>query len=165
MPKSKFEKFNQRILKDIVLRLYKLLLTDNEENPSIYNISDDGVFRSIETIIRLMGFGDGEYEDVDFIFALYDENFHLIDDGKIEGDLVIPSIGTYTFSVDITERVLQTVTYKHHAESYSYNNVIPIAQREDYDGNFSVWDGENINTEHHDSDTTDIDWIGNVKKL
>ena len=165
MSKSKFEKFNQRILKDIVLRLYKLLLTDNEENPSIYNISDDGVFMSIETIIRLMGFGDGEYEDIDFIFALYDENFHLIDDGKIEGDLVIPSIGTYTFSVDITERVLQTVTYEHRAESYSYNNVIPIAQREDYDGNFSVWDGENINTEHHDSDTTDIDWIGNVKKL
>jgi hypothetical protein len=165
MPKSKFEKFNQRILKDIVLRLYKLLLTDNEENPSIYNISDDGVFSSIETIIRLMGFGDGEYEDVDFIFALYDENFHLIDDGKIEGDLVIPSIGTYTFSVDITERVLQTVTYKHHAESYSYNNVIPIAQREDYDGNFSVWDGENINTEYGDSETFEIDWIGNVKKL
>jgi hypothetical protein len=158
MSKSKFERFNQRILKDVILRLYKLLLEDNEENPKVYNISDDGVFQSIETITKLMGIGDGEYEDIDFIYALYSLNYHLIDDGKIEGDITIPTIGEYSFDVDVRETVYQTVTYRHITSSYSEKNAVPISQRADYDGNFSVYDGNPINTEIYDSETNDISW-------
>jgi len=165
MSHSKIERFNQRILKDVVLRLYKLLLVDNEENPKIYNISDDGVFSSIENVLDIMGFGTSEYEDIDFVFALYIKNYHLIKDGKIEGDIEIPSLGTYKFTIDVTETVVQTVTYEHRATSYSKLNVIPISQRAESDGNYSVWDGRHIDTEYHDSSTSNIEWNNDVKKL
>jgi hypothetical protein len=165
MSHSKIERFNQRILKDVILRLYKLLLVDNEENPKIYNISDDGVFSSIENILDIMGFGTSEYEDIDFVFALYIKNYHLIKDGKIEGDIEIPSLGTYTFTIDVTERVIQTTTYKHRVTSYSKLNVIPISHRAENDGNFSVWEGQDIDTEYNDSDTIDIEWNNDVEKL
>lgn len=158
MTNSKFEKFNQRILKDIIVRLYKLLLEDGEENPKFYNISDDGVFKSIETITKLMGVGDGEYEDIDFIYALYSLNYHLINDGKIEGDITIPTLEKYSFDVDVRETVYQTVTYRHIESSYSEKNAVPIFQRADYDGNFSVYDGNPIHTEIYDSETNDISW-------
>ena len=158
MDNSKFEKFNQRILKDIIVRLYKLLLEDGEENPKFYNISDDGVFQSIETITKLMGVGNGEYEDIDFIYALYSLNFHLINDGKIKGDITIPTIGEYSFDIDVRETIYQTVTYRHTTSSYSEKNTVPIVQRADYDGNFSVYDGDIINTDIHDSETNDISW-------
>ena len=158
MANSKFEKFNQRILKDIIVRLYKLLLEDGEENPKFYNISDDGVLKSIETITKLMGIGDGEYEDIDFIYALYSLNFHLINDGKIEGDITIPTLEKYSFDVDVRETVYQTVTYRHIELSYSEKNAVPIFQRADYDGNFSVYDGNPIHTEIYDSETNDISW-------
>ena len=158
MANSKFEKFNQRILKDIIVRLYKLLLEDGEENPKFYNISDDGVFQSIETITKLMGVGNGEYEDIDFIYALYSLNFHLINDGKIKGDITIPTIGEYSFDIDVRETIYQTVTYRHTTSSYSEKNTVPIVQRADYDGNFSVYDGDIINTDIHDSETNDISW-------
>ena len=157
MANSKFEKFNQRILKDIIVRLYKLLLEDGEENPKFYNISDDGVLKSIETITKLMGIGD-EYEDIDFIYALYSLNYHLIDDGKIKGDITIPTIGEYSFDIDVRETIYQTVTYRHTTSSYSEKNTVPIVQRADYDGNFSVYDGDIINTDIHDSETKDISW-------
>jgi hypothetical protein len=105
-----------------------------------------------------MGFGDGEYEDIDFIYALYSLNYHLIDDGKIEGDITIPTIGEYSFDVDVRETVYQTVTYRHTTSSYSEKNAVPISQRADYDGNFSVYDGNPINTEIYDSETNDISW-------
>lgn len=158
MANSKFEKFNQRILKDIIVRLYKLLLEDGEENPKFYNISDDGVFKSIETITKLMGIGDGEYEDIDFIYALYSLNYHLINDGKIEGDITIPILEKYSFDVDVRETVYQTVTYRHIELSYSEKNAVPIFQRADEDGNFSVYDGNPIHTEIYDSETNDISW-------
>jgi hypothetical protein len=166
MANSKFEKFNQRILKDIIVRLYKLLLEDGEENPKFYNISDDGVFKSIETITKLMGVGDGEYEDIDFIYALYSLNYHLINDGKIEGDITIPILEKYSFDVDVRETVYQTVTYRHIESSYSEKNAVPIFQRADYDGNFSVYDGNPIHTEIYDSETNDISWdYKSVRKL
>jgi len=165
MSHSKIERFNQRILKDVILRLYKLLLKDNEENPKIYNISDDGVFSSIENVLDIMGFGTSEYEDIDFVFALYIKNYHLIKDGKIEGDIEIPSLGTYTFTIDVTERVIQTTTYEHRVKSYSKLNAIPISRRAEDDGNFSVWEGRDIDTEYNDSETTDIEWNNDVKKL
>ena len=166
MSHSKIERFNQRILKDVILRLYKLLLEDNEENPKIYNISDDGVFSSIENVLDIMGFGTSEYEDIDFVFALYIKNHHLIKDGKIEGDIEIPQISEYTFKIDVNETIYQTTTYRHRLFSYSESNVIPIAQRAEYDGNFSVYDGNPTDTHVHDSETNDITWNNNtVNKL
>lgn len=165
MPNSRFENFNDKVLKTCIINLYKLLLEDGAENPKIYNISDDEVYNSIEYVIRMFGFGDGDYEDIDFIFALYDLNYTSIKDGKIEGELVRPKLETYLFDIEVSERVYQTLTYQHKEKSYSSKNVIPINRRAEDDGNFSIWDGDIIDTNVHDSDTTDISYLGNVIKL
>ena len=165
MSNSRFENFNDRVLKTCIINLYKLLLEDLSENPKVYNISDDEVYDSIEYVIKMFGFGSGNYEDIDFIFALYDLNYASIKDGKIEGELVRPKLDTYLFDVEVSERIYQTVTYQHKEKSYSSKNVIPINRRAEDDGNFSIWDGNIIDTDVHQSDTTDISFPGKVIKL
>ena len=165
MSNSRFENFNDRVLKTCIINLYKLLLEDLSENPKVYNISDDEVYDSIEYVIKMFGFGSGNYEDIDFIFALYDLNYTSIKDGKIEGELVRPKLDTYLFDVEVSERIYQTVTYQHKEKSYSSKNVIPINRRAEDDGNFSIWDGNIIDKDVHQSDTTDISFPGKVIKL
>ena len=165
MSNSRFENFNDRVLKTCIINLYKLLLEDLSENPKVYNISDDEVYDSIEYVIKMFGFGSGNYEDIDFIFALYDLNYTSIKDVKIEGELVRPKLDTYLFDVEVSERIYQTVTYQHKEKSYSSKNVIPINRRAEDDGNFSIWDGNIIDTDVHQSDTTDISFPGKVIKL
>lgn len=158
MSQSKLQNFNQRILKKLLTTLYKSLVQESSENPKVYNISDDDVFRSIEYTLELMGLGKGEYEDIDFVFALYSMNYSKIKDGVIESDLEIPQISEYSFDIDVRETVYQTVTYRHTISSYSEKNAVPICQRADYDGNFSVYDGDSIHTDIHDAETNDITW-------
>ena len=165
MSNSRFENFNDKVLKTCINNLYKLLLEYGSENPKIYNISDDEVYDNIEYVIKMFGFGSGDYVDIDFIFALYDLNYTSIKDGKIEGELVRPKLETYLFEVEVSERIYQTVTYQHKEKSYSSKNVIPINRRAEDDGNFSIWDGDIIDTDVHDSDTTDISYQGKVTKL
>ena len=165
MPNSKFEKFNDRILKTAVINLYKHLLDENSEDPRIYNLSDDEVFESIEYVIKLFGFGDGEYVDIDFIFALYELNYEFIKDGKIETDLIRPTLEDYVFEIEISERISKTVTYEHREKSYTSKNVIPINRRAEDVGDFSPWDGEITDTVVHNSETDDIEWLKPQKKL
>ena len=158
MSQSKLQNFNQRILKKLISTLYKVLLENDSEDPKIYNISDDDVFSSIEYTLDLMGLGRGEYEDIDFVFALYSINYSKIKDGVIESDLEIPQISEYTFKIDVNETLYQNVTYKHRLFSYSKSNVIPISQRAENDGSFSVWEGNPIDTHVNDSETNNISW-------
>ena len=158
MSQSKLQNFNQRILKKLISTLYKVLLENDSENPEIYNISDDDVLRSIEYTLELMGLGKGEYTDIDFVFALYSMNYLKIDNGVIDSDLEIPQISEYSFDIDVRETVFQTVTYRHTTSSYSEKNAVPISQRAEYDGNFSVYDGDSIHTEIYDAETNDITW-------
>ena len=160
MDTSKLSRLNQNILKLMLINLYKSLLEDNSENPNVYNINDDDVYRSLEYIIKLMGFGQGDYIDIDFLFALYSENYHLIDEDelKINGDLDIPEVSEYKFDIDIDESVKQTVTYTHRVESYSSDNVISIFRRQEEDGDVSVYDGFFSGPNVHDSETYNVSY-------
>lgn len=168
MEGSKLANLNQKILKLMLINLYKSLLEDNSENPNVYNIDDDNVWDSLEYVMRLMGFGSGEYEDLDFLFALYSENYHLIDEDelKIDGDLEIPEVSEYIFDIDIDEYVRQKVTYTHRVSSYSSDNVIPMFQRGEQDGDVSIYDGRFNGPEVYDSETNDVSYdYGSVKKI
>ena len=160
METSKLSRLNQNILKLMLINLYKSLLEDGSENPNVYNINDDDVYSSLEYVIKLMGFGNGQYMDIDFLFALYSENYHLIDEDelKINGDLDIPEVSEYKFDIDIDEYVRQTVTYTHRVESYSSDNVISIFRRQEDDGDVSIYDGFYSGPDVHDSETNDVSY-------
>lgn len=158
MVQSKFEKFNENALKKILIVLFDALLEEGVEDPTRHNLSDDEVFEIVENTIKMMGF-EPEWDDVDFIFALYSLNFNSFNEElKIEGPLVKPTISTYSYEIDVFERIYQRITYKHTYESYSEKNVFPLARKAEEEGYFSVWDGNQIDSDIFDSETDDVKW-------
>ena len=112
----------------------------------------------LDRTIQMLGF-EPEWDDVDFIFALYSLNFNSFnEDAKIESTLVIPKPATYRYEVDVHETVYQRTTYEHTYESYSEKNVFPLSRKADEEGYVTVWDGNEIDRDVYDSETSDIKW-------
>lgn len=158
MIQSRFEKFNEKLLKKMLTTLFDALLEEGVEDPIRHNLEDEEVFKVVENTIKMLGF-EPEWDDVDFIFALYSLNFNSFnEDAKIESTLVIPKPATYRYEIDVFERVSQRLTYEHTYESYSEKNVFPLARKADEEGYLSVWDGNQIDTDIFDSETDEIKW-------
>lgn len=155
---SKLEKLNKKLLKKIIEFLYKFLSEEGIENPVRNNLGDYEVFNIVEKTFKILGLGDPDYDDIDFIFSTYMLNFDNIKKGKIENDLILPTISTYSYEIDVFERISQRVTYQHTYESYSEKNVFPLAKKAEEEGYFSVWDGNQIDSDIFDSETEDIRW-------
>ena len=160
MEVSKLANLNQKILKLMLINLYKTLKSKDSENPNIYDMGDSDFWDGLEYVIRLMGFGDGEYEDYDFLAALYSENYHLIDESelKIDGDLEIPEVSEYSFDIDVHESVRQKVSYTHSMSSYSSDNVFLLFRKQEEDGYSNVYDGRITDTDVYDTETIDIEY-------
>jgi hypothetical protein len=158
MIQSRFEKFNEKLLKKMLTTLFDALLEEGVEDPIRHNLEDYEVFTVVENTIKMLGF-EPEWDDVDFIFALYSLNFNSFnEDAKIESTLVIPKPATYRYEVDVHETVYQRTTYEHTYESYSEKNVFPLSRKADEEGYVTVWDGNEIDRDVYDSETSDIKW-------
>ena len=160
MEVSKLANLNEKILKLMLINLYKTLKSEGSENPNIYNMGDSDFWDGLEYVIRLMGFGDAEYEDYDFLSALYSENYHLIDESelKINGDLEIPEVSEYSFDIDVHESVRQKVSYTHSMSSYSSDNVFLLFRKQEEDGYSNIYDGRITNTDVYDVETIDTEY-------
>ena len=160
MEVSKLANLNQKILKLMLINLYKTLKSEDSENPNIYDMGDSDFWDGLEYVIRLMGFGDAEYEDYDFLATLYSENYHLIDESelKIDGDLEIPEVSEYSFDIDVHESVRQKVSYTHSMSSYSSDNVFLLFRKQEEDGYSNVYDGRITDTDVYDTETIDIEY-------
>ncbi len=158
MIQSRFEKFNEKLLKKMLTTLFDALLEEGVEDPIRHNLEDYEVFTVVENTIKMLGF-EPEWDDVDFIFALYSLNFNSFnEDAKIESTLVIPKPATYRYEVDVHETVYQRTTYEHTYESYSEKNVFPLSRKADEEGYVNVFDGNEIDRDVYDSETSDIKW-------
>jgi hypothetical protein len=92
-------------------------------------------------------------------------NYHLIVDGKVEGDIIIPKVETYEFEVEVDETIFRTNTYSHRVDSYSSDNVIPISKKIEGDGNLSIYDGKLVYEDDYDGSVNDVTWLSNSIKL
>jgi len=165
METSKLENLNPKILKNLISILYNSFSELDVENPKYHGLEDDRVIEGIEYAFKLMGQGEGEYIDLDFAFSLYKMNYHLIVNGKVERDIIIPKVGTYEFEVEVDETVYQTNTYSHRVDSYSPDNVIPISKKIENDGNLSIYDGKLVYTDSYEENVNDVTWLSNSIKL
>ena len=165
METSKLENLNPKILKNLISILYNSFYELDVENPKYHDLENNNVIKSIEYAFKLMGQGEGEYIDLDFAFSLYKMNYHLIVDGKIKGDIIIPKVGTYEFEVEVDETIFRTNTYSHRVDSYSSDNVIPISKKIEGDGNLSIYDGKLVYEEDYDGRVNDVTWLSNSIKL
>ena len=165
MELSKLENLNPKILKNLISILYNSFSELDVENPKYHDLEDNDVIKCIEYTLKLMGQGEGDYIDLDFVFSLYKMNYHLIVDGKVEGDIIIPKVGTYEFEVEVDETIYRTISYSHRVDSYSSDNVIPISKKIEGDGNLSIYDGKLVYEDDYDGSVNDVTWLSNSIKL
>ena len=102
MIQSKFEKFNDNALKKILVVLLNALLEEGVEDPIRHNLEDEEVFEIVENTIKMMGF-EPEWDDIDFIFALYSLNFNSFNE---ESKLSIHSTVSFSISSSIIFAIL-----------------------------------------------------------
>ena len=165
MNTSRLETLGPKILKNLISILYNSFYELDVENPKYHDLEDNDVIKCIEYTLKLMGQGEGVYIDLDFVFSLYKMNYHLIVDGKVEGDIIIPKVGTYEFEVEVDETIFRTNIYSHRVDSYSSDNVIPISKKIEGDGNLSIYDGKLVYEDDYDGSVNDVTWLSNSIKL
>jgi hypothetical protein len=77
-----------------------------------------------------------------------------------------PTIGRYSYEIDVHENVNQRVTYRHQSESYSPSTLIQIARKMESEGDISVYDGEQVDRDIYDSETNDVKYDkDSIKKI
>jgi hypothetical protein len=152
MEGSKLEALSDRILSQFFIQLRKIYDEELSNSPHYPLIEEDSFTNACDTVSNMFGVAPCDYIDLDYIITIIDTN-HNINEGVIDKR---PKIGNYTFDIDVHENVSQRVTYKHRSESYSPTTLIQIAKKMEYEGDMSVWDGEHVDTDVYDSETSDI---------
>ena len=152
MGKSKLEALSDRILSQFFIQLRKIYGEELDNSPHYSLVEQDNFIDACDTVSSIFGVAPCDYIDLDFIITMIDMN-PSIGEGIINKR---PTIGNYTYDIDVHERVSQRVTYKHRSESYSPSTLLQIAKKMEYEGDMSVWDGEHVDTDVYDSETSDI---------
>lgn len=152
MKGSKLEALSDRILSQFFIQLRKIYGEELSNSPHYPLIEEDSFIDSCETVSNMFGVAPCDYIDLDYIITIIDTNPN-INEGVINKR---PKIGYYSFDIDIHESVSQRVTYQHRSESYSPNTLLQIAKKMEYDGDINVFDGEQVDTDVYDSETTDV---------
>jgi hypothetical protein len=128
-------------------KIYDGELVNSDRNPLA---SDDGFITECDSVSTIFGLGNCDWIDLDYIITMIDMN-PSISDGVIENR---PKLGVYTYEFDVHENVYQRLTYKHTSSSYSPETVLQIATAMEDNGDKSSWEGEHIDTDVYDSETT-----------
>ena len=150
MEKSKLEQLSDKMLSQFFIQLNKIYdgeLVNSDRNPLA---SDDGFITECDSVSTIFGLGNCDWIDLDYIITMIDMN-PSISDGVIENR---PKLGVYTYEFDVHENVYQRLTYKHTSSSYSPETVLQIATAMEDNGDKSSWEGEHIDTDVYDSETT-----------
>ena len=147
MEGSKLEALSDRILSQFFIQLRKMYNEELKNSPHYPLVEEDSFIDACDTVSNMFGVAP-----CDYILTIIETN-RKINEGVITKR---PKIGNYTFDIDVHENVSQRVTYKHRSESYSPSTLLQIAKKMEYDGDMSVWDGEHVDTDVYDSETSDI---------
>lgn len=150
MEKSKLEQLSDKMLSQFFIQLGKIYdgeLVNSDRNPLA---SDDGFISECDSVSTIFGLGNCDWIDLDYIITMIDMN-PSISDGVIENR---PKVGVYTYDFDVHETVWQRITYKHTSRSYSPETALQIATAMEYNGDKSAWEGENVDTDVYDSEST-----------
>lgn len=161
MENSRLENSDPKILKVLLLRIYKVFEKKGLENESTIKKGFDSysINQSIYDVLNLIGLDSGVI-DVDFIYQLYKDNYQSIKYKNLDYELIIPRIGEYEVIVDLSEKVWITTTYSLKVFSYSDDNALSSIKHQDENGDISIYDGDQIDREIDDSETIEHTWRG-----
>ena len=152
MEGSKLEELSDRILSQFFIQLIKIYDGKIENSKHYPLVEEDSFINSCDTVSNMFGVAPCDYIDLDYIITIIETNPN-INEGVINKR---PKIGYYSFDIDIHESVSQRVTYQHRSESYSPITLLQIARKMESEGDINVFDGEQVDTDVYDSETTDV---------
>jgi hypothetical protein len=112
----------------------------------------------VETIESTLGIrGNDSSLDCDYIYNVWKLNEDLFEEDRLTNNINRPTFKKVEFDWYLWETQWVKQTYRHQIETYSsgkediFNYVYGMNQ----DADLSVWDGDLIDTEYLNSDTTD----------
>ena len=162
MDKSKLEELSDRILSQFFIQLRKIYDEELSNSPHYSLIEDDSFTNACDTVSNMFGVAPCDYIDLDYIITIIEMNPN-INEGIINER---PTIGRYSYEIDVHENVNQRVTYRHQSESYSPSTLIQIARKMESEGDISVYDGEQVDRDIYDSETNDVKYDkDSIKKI
>ena len=162
MDKSKLEELSDRILSQFFIQLRKIYDEELSNSPHYPLIEEDSFTNSCETVSNMFGVAPCDYIDLDYIITIIEMNPN-INEGIINER---PTIGRYSYEIDVHENVSQRVTYRHQSESYSPSTLIQIARKMESEGDISVYDGKQVDRDIYDSETNDVKYDkDSIKKI
>ena len=162
MDKSKLEELSDRILSQFFIQLRKIYDEELSNSPHYSLIEDDSFTNACDTVSNMFGVAPCDYIDLDYIITIIEMNPN-INEGIINER---PTIGRYSYEIDVHENVNQRVTYRHQSESYSPSTLIQIARKMESEGDISVYDGKQVDRDIYDSETNDVKYDkDSIKKI
>ena len=104
------------------------------------------------------GLTDDIFEDADFIAALCKENWDALKSTEqLTQPLKRPKFGSYKVEIRVLLNKFVTEWWNVNTESYSRDNCEIISRIKVSNGELDYWEGEMVDEDTHDSDTTDIE--------
>jgi len=153
MAQNQFESLSDKLLFRFLKIIYANLISEDVRLNTSTKM-DGEISTLISSSLKPAGFNTLRYLEEDYLFETLKLNLQYVESGNLEGNLDRPELTEYKFNVSVSETVYQTQTYENTVESYG--NPYDLVKTMEYNGDFDYWDGYNINTDIHDSETTDI---------
>lgn len=155
MEKSNLEKLTDKVLVILLKEIQREL--DGETEPEFEDF-DAAAFDALKT----MGLGNNSYIDYNFAFELYKKNI----DNDFQIPLIRPKAGLYSIEVDVNSTEYVRRTYRHEISCYDESSVYELFRNILNEGDISVYDGDEIDYDVYDSETSDETVDNNsVKKI
>jgi len=142
MEKSNLEKLTDKVLVILLKQIYKEL--DGESEPELEEFDA----AAVETL-KTMGIGNISFIDINFAFELYRKN--IDDDFQIPLDR--PKAGLYSIDIDTHSTEYVRRTYRHEISCYDESSVYELFKYMFYQGDFSAYDGDEVDYDTYDSQT------------
>jgi len=112
----------------------------------------------VETAESTLGIrGNDSSLDCDYIYNVWEMNQNLFEEDKLTQPLDRPKLNKVEFDWYLWQTQWVKQTYKHQIETYSSEkgDIFNYVRGMNQDGDYSVWDGELIDTDVYEADVTD----------
>jgi len=153
MSASVFESIPDKTL----FRFIKIVM-EHTDFETLISSQDNELFDGIQEAESTLGVrGNDSVIDSDYIYNVWLLNSDLFEEDRLTGNLDRPTFKKVEFDWYAWETQWVKLTYRHQVETYGtdkgdiYNYIYGMAS----DGDYSYWDGNLINTDTYDSETTD----------
>ena len=150
---SKFEGYSDKML----FRVLKMIIESCDDEGINWEKGqyDSEVSGAIREAVVPLGIEIVSYLDEDFLWSLLKKNITLLGNDKLEQPLIRPEANEYSFQTTVSETVYQTSYYQDTMTSYS-DNPYYIVKAMEYNGDYDYWEGNQVHTDIHDSETNNI---------